>query len=86
MQRTASAVGISVLALLGFAGQAGAACNLIPGQSIGFASVQGRANRPFAAPGEAVEVSTRSCDTGTGLTATASDHVVTVLGQQGCRY
>lgn len=79
MQRTALAVGISVLALLGLAGQVRAACNLIPGQRIGFASVQGRANRPFAAPGEAVEVSTRKCDTGTGLTATASDHVVTVL-------
>jgi len=79
MQRSAMALGISWLLLLGTALPARAACNLIPGQRVGFASVQGRANRPFAAPGEAVEVARRTCDGGAGLGATAADHVVTVL-------
>ncbi|MGH3638869.1 MAG: hypothetical protein ACRDUX_07550 [Mycobacterium sp.] len=59
-----------------------AGCNLIPGTARAFNAALGTANRPFAAPGERVELTLRSCDTGSpGLTANAADHVVTVVFQ-----
>jgi Tol biopolymer transport system component len=57
-----------------------AACNLIPQTTETFDSVVGTTNRPFAAPGELIEVAVRPCDTASaGLTTTPSDQVVTVL-------
>ena len=56
------------------------ACNLIPGTALTFNSTLGSTNRPFAAPNEPLEVGVRGCDVASrGLTATASDHVVTVV-------
>ena len=57
-----------------------AACNLIPGTAKTFNGILGATNRPFAAPGESLEVRVRPCDTTSpGLTATAADQVVTVV-------
>jgi Tol biopolymer transport system component len=61
-------------------GVAHAACNLIPGTSKTFSATLGTTNRPFAAPGESLELALRPCDTASpGFTANAGDHVVTVL-------
>src|SRR5262249_21192861 len=65
--------------LLQPASPAGAACNLIPGTSLTFNSALGATNRPFAAPNENLEITVRGCDASPGLTATATDHLVTVL-------
>lgn len=57
-----------------------AGCNLIPGTSKTFNAALGATNRPFAAPGETLEIAVRPCDAGSlGLTANAADHIVTVL-------
>ena len=59
-----------------------ASCNLIPGTVKAFNGTLGVANRPFAAPGERVEVHVRPCDaaeTGKALTSDATDYVVTVV-------
>ncbi len=56
-----------------------AACNLIPGTIKTFNSTLGATNRPFAAPGESIEVRLRPCDSGSGLAATAEGNVVTVV-------
>ncbi len=72
------------LALMGLwqASGAKAACNLIPGTAKSFNSSLGFSNRPFAAPGERLDVGLRSCDAGSpGLTVNATDHVVTVVFQ-----
>src|SRR4029450_5131368 len=63
--------------------EAHAGCNLIPGTSKSFEATLGATNRPFAAPGEAVEVRTRPCDgaPGPGLPAAVGDHVVTIVFQ-----
>jgi hypothetical protein len=56
-----------------------AACNLIPGTEKTFNSTLGTTNRPYAAPGETIEVKTRSCDGSTaGLSKAADAHLVTV--------
>jgi Tol biopolymer transport system component len=55
-----------------------AGCNLIPGTEKSFNAVQGATNRPYAAPGERLELRTRPCDAG-ALKPDATDHVVTVL-------
>ncbi len=79
----ASAVGFVALLFASLAPRvADATCNLIPGTIQTFNSTLGAANRPFAAPGEAIEVHARGCDNAkTGLTvgASAQDHIVTVL-------
>ena len=55
-------------------------CNLIPGTSKSFNSTTGATNRPFAGPGERLEVRARPCDRRSiGLGATAADHLVTVI-------
>src|SRR5262249_39162087 len=63
--------------------EAHAGCNLIPGTSKSFEAKLGATNRPFAAPGAAVEVRSRPCDgaPGTGITGTVGDHVVTIVFQ-----
>ena len=39
-----------------------ASCNLIPGTAKTFNATLGATNRPFAAPGEAIELLVRPCD------------------------
>jgi len=57
-----------------------AACNLIPGTAKTFDSILGATNRPFAAPGEPLEIRLRPCDTGsTGFLPTGDEHVVTMV-------
>jgi hypothetical protein len=74
----------SVLLIVGaciaaYAPQAHAGCNLIPGTAKTFNAAQGATNRPFAAPGETLEVRPRPCDPVPTLTAAATDYVVTVI-------
>lgn len=82
-----SAVGAaSVLAgaMAWHADRAGAGCNLIPGASRTFNAVQGATNRPFAAPGESVELRSRPCDPTDPTRRIVPDparHVVTVVFQ-----
>src|SRR5574340_1131293 len=53
-----------------------AACNLIPQTAIAFDGVLGSANRPFAAPGEPIEVRVRPCDTSSaGISAAAANNI-----------
>ena len=64
--------------------QAYAGCNLIPGTAKTFNATLGATNRPFAAPGERLEVTLRSCDPGTLVptpTPVPTDNVVTVIFQ-----
>jgi len=57
-----------------------AACNLIPGTIRSYDGVLGATNRPFAAPGERVEIGVRDCDTASpGISASAANHLVTVV-------
>ena len=75
----------STLALLVLAGPvrpARASCNLIPGTVKTFNGTLGVANRPYAGPGERLELHVRPCDaaqSGRALTANAADHVVSVI-------
>jgi Tol biopolymer transport system component len=80
-------LGAAALALLlsALAGpdDAEAGCNLIPGTTKTFNAALGATNRPFAAPGERIEVRTRPCDAASpgGITPTLTDHIVTVVFQ-----
>jgi len=70
--------------LVGFVAgrEAEAACNLIPSASKTFRGALGATNRPFAAPGDFVEVAVDSsrCDSGSsGFAADGADHVVTLV-------
>ena len=56
---------------------ASAACNLIPGTAKTFNAALGATNRPYAAPGERLELRRRFCDAGSGFLADPADHVVT---------
>src|SRR5262249_37235828 len=56
-----------------------AGCNLIPGQRGQFVGTLGVVDRPFAGPGEPVEIGLRPCDQSPGLSANVADHTVTVL-------
>lgn len=55
-----------------------ASCALDPTLEVQYGGAKGELDRPFAAPGEPVEVSLRDCD-GSSLLPNADDHVVTVL-------
>src|SRR5262245_60907667 len=62
--------------------EAGAACNLIPSASQTFRSTLGATDRPFAGPGDFVEVGVDQarCDLASpGLSANGADHVVTIV-------
>src|SRR5437870_9188648 len=62
------------------ADRAHAACNLIPGTTKTFNAALGTTNRPFAAPGESLELALRPCDAASpGLSTDPTDHVVTLL-------
>ncbi len=57
-----------------------AGCNLIPGTEKSFESSLGATNRPFAGPGESLDIRVRPCDQASpGLGANPTDHVVTVV-------
>jgi Tol biopolymer transport system component len=63
-------------------GEADAACNLIPSASKTFRGALGTTNRPFASPGDFVEVGVDQarCDSGSpGFAADGADHVVTLV-------
>src|SRR5262245_25300333 len=59
--------------------RAHAGCALIPGTEKTFNATLGATNRPFAAPGESIELRLRPCDASPGLSAAAANHVVTVV-------
>ena len=66
------------------AGEAEAACNLIPQTSKTFDAAVGSLNRPFAAPLEPLEVRVRPCDEDSpGFTPTIGDFLVTVIYKPG---
>jgi hypothetical protein len=59
-----------------------ASCNLIPSAAQSFRGTLGTANRPFASPGEMVELRVRPavCDQGSpGFSGTESQHAVTIV-------
>lgn len=81
-QATLWQLAVLLLATRPIVGAAHAACNLIPSATTNFRSTLGSANRPFAAPGEFVElaVDPTGCDAASpGLGPSAADHVVSVV-------
>jgi Tol biopolymer transport system component len=76
----ASVIWLGAMLLTAGARPASASCNLIPQTAKTFDSVLGSTNRPFAAPGEPIELRVRPCDTNSaGFSATLTDQVVTVV-------
>ncbi len=75
------AVFVFLLIGVGLSGRsAQAACNLIPQTEKSFEAARGATTRPFAAPGEPLEVRLRPCDGATPLLGpSATDNLVTVL-------
>ncbi len=70
---------VALAATLSSADDARAGCNLIPGTAKSFGAALGATNRPYAAPGERVEMRLRSCDPSPGFLVDGDDHVVTLL-------
>jgi hypothetical protein len=70
---------LAVIATLGNAGRVHAACNLIPGTEKSFSATVGATNRPYAAPGERLELRLRPCDVSPGFRPAGQDHVVTLV-------
>src|SRR5262245_54585100 len=70
--------GLAALATVGTATPVHAACNLIPGTEKSFSATVGATNRPYAAPGERLELRLRPCDTSSGFLAAGGSHVVTL--------
>ncbi len=67
-------------------GRALAACYLIPDTVKSYEGAVGSANRPYASPGETVDLRVRPCDRDSiGLGRTADDHVVTILSRPAGR-
>src|SRR5262245_63861724 len=57
-----------------------AACDVIPQAEKTFNSTLGATNRPFASPGESVEVHARPCDASSpGIAAAAASNIVTLV-------
>jgi hypothetical protein len=86
--RADEVAGVSTFGTLGLAlwlamtlglGHAEGACNLQAAARASFDGAQGSLNRPFAAPGEMLEVGLRSCDASAGFTSNPLDHTVTIL-------
>ncbi len=68
-----------IAASMGTGSTAHAACNLIPGTAKSFDAALGATNRPFAAPGEDLEIRLRNCDDeSTGFLPSGGQHVVTI--------
>src|SRR5262245_18601422 len=78
-KRTTLVLLVAIAAATIGASSAHAGCNLIPGQRSQFNGALGVLDRPFAGPGEPVEVALRECDQSPGLSANAADHTVTVV-------
>src|SRR5262245_59653021 len=75
------ALGLGVL-VLGGARNVRPACNLIPSATKTFRSTAGSTNKPFAAPGDYVEVAVRPARcvvASPGLGGMATDHLVSVV-------
>ena len=78
--RRATLLVFLTMASLALAARVDAACNLIPGTAKTFDAILGATNRPFAGPGEPLEIRLRPCDTAsTGFLPTGDEHVVTVV-------
>jgi hypothetical protein len=73
------ALALSVVPFLSFAPEAGAGCNLIPGTEKVYGGALGATNRPYAAPGERLELQLRPCDASGGFLPNGADHVVTLV-------
>ena len=71
-------IAVAVAAAAAGAPPAHAGCNLIPGTAKTFNATLGATNRPFAAPGERLELRTRPCDATAPL---AGNQVITVVFQ-----
>src|SRR5215470_3241009 len=82
MTRWLAAASLSV-ALMLQVGSAHAVCDVIPGTQGTFRSALGVVDRPFARPGDTVELRLDpACDGASpGLSAAPADHVVTLLFQ-----
>jgi hypothetical protein len=70
---------LALLAVLTSATHSQAACNLIPGTEKSFSATLGATNRPYAAPGERLELRLRACDASPGFLPAGTDHVVTLV-------
>src|SRR5690349_13736161 len=82
MNRGAIAVAVVAIAWVLLPSPADAACNIIPSATGTFRGALGSPLRPFAAPGETVELRIREaiCDGASpGFSATPANHVVTVV-------
>ena len=77
--RRVAALALLVVALSAVPVGTEASCNLGVRARASFEGEQGALNRPFAAPGELLEVSLRSCDASPGLSSNPLDHAVTVI-------
>ena len=76
--------GISLAAFalfaVGWSAAARASCNQIPGTQHLFRGTLGTVNRPFAGPGEAIELRlSPTCDNSPGFSQVAADHIVSIV-------
>jgi hypothetical protein len=69
----------AIVATMASAADVHAACNLIPGTEKSFSAALGATNRPYAAPGERLELRLRPCDASPGFLPTGDAHVVTLV-------
>ncbi|MEO2169267.1 MAG: hypothetical protein ABGY42_14345, partial [bacterium] len=78
-QTTHALAGLFFCVAMLFAGAAQASCQHFPGVERTYGGALGSANRPWAAPGESLELRHRSCDSGGAEPALlGSDNVVTI--------
>jgi Tol biopolymer transport system component len=79
--RSGAALALGVAGVLaGHRHLAGAACNIIPGTVQTFRGAVGAADRPFAGPGDVLELRHTPCDRiSPRFSAVATDHVVTII-------
>src|SRR6185436_9030704 len=73
MHRFASVM-VAMAATLIAAADVHASCNLIPGTEKSFSATLGATNRPYAAPGERLELKLRPCDASQGFLPTGDAH------------
>lgn len=80
VSRRVAILGCAVALAVAVCPRAEAGCNLIPGTEKTFNGTLGATNRPFAAPGERLEIAVRTCDTASsGIDPSAGEQVVTVV-------
>jgi hypothetical protein len=74
------AVAVAVVVVFGYCAPARASCNQIPGVTNSFRGAQGSLDRPFASPGDVVEVRTSPlCDAAATFSDSAANTVVSVI-------